>query len=654
MAHPAVLEDESKGSRFRSWFLEGLNDRSGTHHGPHVQPAHEEPRHAWWRVMCLTGVDYFSTLGYQPAIAALAAGFLSPLATIVLIAVTLCCALPVYRQVAAESPHGAGSIAMLERLLPRWRGKVFVLVLLGFAATDFMITMTLSAADASAHLIGNPLVPPALHGGQVWVTIVLLTLLAVVFLRGFGEAIGVAVVLVGVYLALNVVVVGTALAEVLTRPEVITHWTTALTTVHGGGWAVLGTCLLVFPKLALGMSGFETGVAVMPQIGSRHDAPGADPVPTRIAGARRLLTTSALIMSGFLLTSSFTTTLLIPPAEFEAGGAAEGRALAWVAHEYLGPVFASVYDVSTITILWFAGASAMAGLLNLVPRYLPRYGMAPEWAAAVRPLIAVFFVAAVIVTVVFDADVNAQGGAYATGVLVLMTSAAVAVTLACRRRRQRVATVAFLLVTAVFVYTTVANIVERPEGVRIAAIFILAILGVSFGSRILRSFELRETGVVFDDAALAMIREADGPDGVAVIAHETGRVTPEHYTQKLREVTGRDHLPAGSKPLFLEVTVVDSSDFAVELDVHGVRVGQANVLRVSSPVVPNTIAAVLLEIRDLTDDVPHVYFEWSEGNPLANLLRFVFSGQGEVAPVTREILRRAEPTMLVRPHVHVG
>ena len=168
-------------------------------------------------------MDYFSTLGYQPGIAFLAAGFLSPVATLILILLTLFGALPIYRRVAENSPHGQGSISMLEELLPRWRGKAFVLCLLGFAATDFVITITLSAADATAHIIGNPFFPEAFHH-QIGVTLVLLALLAAIFLKGFKEAIGLAVGIVGVYLVLNVVVIGRALLEVLQHPEYIPRW----------------------------------------------------------------------------------------------------------------------------------------------------------------------------------------------------------------------------------------------------------------------------------------------------------------------------------------------------------------------------------------------------------------------------------------------
>lgn len=602
--------------------------------------------------MCLTGVDYFSTLGYQPAIAALAAGVISPLATLVLVAVTLFGALPVYRRVAEESPRGEGSIAMLARLLPRWGGKLFVLILLGFAATDFMITMTLSAADASAHLVENPIVPGWLHGQNVLVTLVLLALLAAVFLRGFKEAIGVAVALVVLFLGLNAVVVAVTIVGVFTHPLAVGDWWTTLWTSHGDPLMAVAIALIVFPKLALGLSGFETGVAVMPQVrGDENDT--EDRPAGRIRGTRRMLTTAAVIMSSFLITTSFITVVLIPEHEFQPGGQANGRALAFLAHEYLGVGFGTVYDLSTIAILWFAGASAMAGLLNLVPRYLPRYGMAPAWAKAVRPLVLVFTVVGFLITYLFDADVDAQGGAYATGVLVLMTSAAVAVTLSARRRKQRNQALGFGIISFVFTYTTVANIIERPEGIRIAGVFILGIIVISLLSRVRRSFELHATRVHLDQQALEFMAPAlEGP--IRIIAHEPLRTTAEAYRSKLRSAIEVSNQPLDEDALFLEVIIDDSSDFETELQVHGVTRDGYRILEVHGPAVPNTIASVLVHIRDATGLMPHIYFRWTEGNPLLNLLRFLFLGEGEIAPVTREVLREAEPDVTKRPWVHVG
>lgn len=649
-AHPAAGPHDKAG-RFRHWLLSGLIDERGTQQGPHGR--NPERTHSWWQVMCLTGVDYFSTLGYQPAIAALAAGLISPFATLVLVALTLLGALPVYRRVARESFRGSGSIAMLERLLPWWAGKLFVLVLLGFAATDFMITITLSAADASAHAIENPFAPDWFHGQNVIITLVLLTLLGAVFLRGFREAIGIAVVLVAVYLALNVIVVGTSIIEVFQHPTAIDDWWGMLFRQNGNPFLVVGVALLVFPKLALGLSGFETGVAVMPQIKGRPDDDPNHPAG-RIRGAHRLLTTAALIMSVFLITSSFTTTLLIPQKEFQPGGAANGRALAFLAHEYLGNVFGTVYDISTILILWFAGASAMAGLLNLVPRYLPRYGMAPQWARAVRPLVLVFTAIAFLITLVFQASVDAQGGAYATGVLVLITSASLAVALSARRKKQPRRMILFSIITAIFVYTTIVNVIERPDGLRIALLFILGILVVSIVSRIGRSFELRATSVTLDVSALDFVLEDAEEGAIRIISHEPDVDTTTEYAQKNRDERKYSHIPQRARTIFLEVLPSDSSDFEEDLVVHGVVKHGYRVLQVKSGNVPNTIAAVLLEIRDITGVVPTIYFEWTEGNPISNMFRFLITGVGEVAPVTREVLREAEKDVKRRPAVHVS
>ena len=647
--------DEAQGAppALRSWLMKGVSEDQRPHLGPHPSPQQTEKTHRWWQVMCLTGVDYFSTLGYQPGIAALAAGLISPIATVVLVVLTLLGALPVYRRVAAESPNGEGSIAMLERLMPFWKGKIFVLALLGFAATDFIITMTLSAADATAHLVENPHLEPVLAGHQVAVTLLLLALLGGVFLRGFNEAIGVAVALVVVYLALNIVVIADAIGHVIAAPYLWSNWTNALTQQHGSPFMVLGIALLVFPKLALGLSGFETGVAVMPHIEGGPDDTPAYPAG-RIRGAKRLLTTAALIMSVFLITSSIVTTLLIPPAEFQPGGSANGRALAYLAHEYLGNTFGSVYDASTIAILWFAGASAMAGLLNLIPRYLPRYGMAPYWARAVRPLVLILTLGAFIITIIFGADVDAQGGAYATGVLVVITSAAVAVTLAARHAGQRKLAIAFGLVTLVFIYTTVANIIERPDGVKIAAVFIAAILTVSLASRFARAFELRVTDVTFDQTAQLFIRDC-ARRTIRFIANEPDSRDRAEYSDKLRQVVRDNDLTDPNDVIFIEITITDPSEFASDLDVTGeVQHGRYRVLTLSSSTVPNALAALLLTVRDRTDRLPHIYFEWTEGNPAANLIHFLIFGVGEVAPVTREVVRRAEPDRDRRPHIHVG
>ncbi|MFN2595682.1 MAG: amino acid transporter [Pyrinomonadaceae bacterium] len=653
-------------SPFKRWMLKGLHETQ-TPEGLQERRAEHQHQHPWWKVMCLMGVDYFSTLGYQPGIAFIAAGALSPIATLILVLLTLLGAFPIYSRVAAESPNGEGSISMLEQLLSRWKGKLFVLVLLGFVATDFIITITLSAADATAHVVVNPYAPHWMQH-HIVVTLALISLLGAIFLKGFKEAIGLAVVLVGTYLLLNSIVISYGLYELFFRhPDALPRWVAAMyqhPQVNGRSFMIVGIALLLFPKLALGLSGFETGVAVMPLVkGGKGDTP--EKPAGRIRGARRLLLAAALIMSVFLITSSLVTATLIPPEKFElpVGAAAgvqnataNGRALAFLAYQFFGNGFGTIYDLSTIAILWFAGASAMAGLLNIVPRYLPRYGMAPNWARATRPLVFVYIIVAFAVTLIFKADVEAQGGAYATGVLVLMSSAAVAVTLSTWHSGKKGKTVAFALIAVVFAYTTVVNVFERPEGIKIASFFIGAIILTSLLSRVWRTTELRVERVELDETAQRFIEEASqrGREQIRIVANRCDCGDVEEYEAKEREKREDNHIPTLSPVLFFEVKPKDASEFSGVLKIQGVDVGGYRVLRTESPAVPNAIAAFLLHLRDTTGKIPHAYFGWTEGNPLAYLFRYIAFGEGDTAPVTHEVLRQAEDNPDKRPVVHVG
>jgi hypothetical protein len=313
----------------------------------------------------------------------------------------------------------------------------------------------------------------------------------------------------------------------------------------------------------------------------------------------------------------------------------------------LGDGFGTIYDFSTVGILWFAGASALAGLINLVPRYLPRYGMAPEWARATRPLVLFFLGVSFLVTIIFHADVDAQGGAYATGVLVLIASAAFAVTLSVKGKK--VLQAAFGTVTLIFIYTLISNIKDRPDGLKVASCFIGLILLSSAISRARRSLELRHEHLILTPAAKQLIASNLNDGRLKIVAH---RPNINGYVQKLKDLRERHGIHTGNL-LFLEVEVKDPSEFFENELTIDARPGEKPVLLCRTHSVAPAIAKLLIGVQKMYGCTAHCYFAWSERQPLENAVRYVVFGEGEIGAETEAIIRREEPAMGKRPLVHI-
>jgi hypothetical protein len=478
----------------------------------------------------------------------------------------------------------------------------------------------------------------------------MILILGAVFLKGFGEAIRISVWLVAFYLLVNVATLGVCLEKLLTHSDLITKWINNLYSQYKDIGTMIGVSLVVFPQLALGLSGFETGVAVMPMI----ETPEKNSLVQRVESTHKLLITVALIMAAFLLVGSLVTTVLIEPKLFAEGGQANGRALAYLAHTYLGDGFGLLYDISTVLILWFAGASGLAALLSLVPQYLPRYGMAPGWAKARKPLVLIITAISVFLVILFKANVDAQAGAFATGLLVLIASATIAAA-STAWKHGWFARISYSSIAIAFVYASAMIIKTRPDGFIISVAFTTIMLSACLLSRAIRSTELRVGKVELDELALSFIQKAkdEAWGEIRLLSHKP---TDSSYAWKISDARFRHSIQESEGNfIFLEVIPKDVSEFYTgTLNVRGCEKHGYPVLFCSSPSVPNAIAALLLHIRNLTGKPPHAYFGWTEGNPVKYALKYLIFGEGETAPLTREILRNAEPDVQRRPRIHVA
>ena len=660
----------------------------------------------WWLVLGLVGLDYFSTLAYLPTIMVEAAGQLAPLAAALLVLVTLLMALPVYAYVVGRSPDGQGATGLLEQSLRGWRGKLLVLVLMGFVAADFVVTRSLSVADASAHVLHNPHWHQAVErlaptddevrqniGAELWhwvkphwtrqmaLTIVL-ALVAFAFLwlleGGFTrKVLKLAACAVGIYMLLAGIVIYSGLKHLWLHPELLAAWRDQALAAAGGPragraalWQLLVVSIGAFPQLALAISGFELSITVAPLVKGRSDDDPRCP-RGRIRNTRKLMLVAALAMGAYVLGAVLVTTLLIPGGAVGPGGAAQHRALAYLAHGemlgdgrsaavlngWFGPAFGSLYDLSAVIVLCLAGASGIIALRDLAPQYLYRLGMEMHWALRFGVMMHLFNVIILVVTVAFHASVSAQQGAYATSVLVLLAGAALAaaIDLAQRFRGSRLQALACsppAAVCAFFLSMAALTIVVNRSGLAISLLFVAAILTTSSISRWMRSTELRFKGFSFgDEPSRRRWEEILQLEFQVLVPHRPG-VFP--LADKDEHVRRKHRLPAEAHLLFIEVFLGDPSDFQHEPLMKIERDGGLEVIRVSHAAsVAHVLAAIGLEFCRVGRP-PEIIFGWSHETPLAANLNFLLFGKGNIPWMVNALVCKAEPRQERRPRIVVG
>jgi hypothetical protein len=633
--------------------------------------------------------------------------------TVLVAAVTLFLALPLYWYIAGRSPHGGGSTALLERSAPGWFGKLLVLVLLSFGAVDLVFTRTFSASSAAEHLIHSPhpdwqqsLNNATREGEQFrqqlpdgvrrategyWnrptvVTLLVLTLgtvIGLVFFRGYTRAfVRVAVVTVVVYLALTLIVVVSGAGYLAQNPQLVEAW---WADVWAGNWkpgagarpvgdwaALVAACVPLFPFLALGLSGFELTLMSMPLIRGKpsdsHEKPRG-----RIRNTRLLLTVAAVTMSAYLLGSTLVTTVLIPAPALTTDGQAKYRALAYLAHDgrlsdgavasamcpAFGLPFGTAYDVSTVAILALAGLSVGITLSAWVPPYLYRLGMEFDWSVKLGALMYLLLAVKFGVVLYYKADLDAQRGAYLTSVLAVFAFAALTAVIDVHHKRKRLGwrkpfRVAPLFVLALLLFAGSGLFVAwlRPAAAVLAGSFVLVILGVSIVSRAWRSTELRFAGFVFADKASE---------------YEWGRLKASDYPilvpirsggEPLREkeiaIRTRHRIPGTVPIMFVQAELADPSEFTHPARVRIAREDGRFVIHVTRCVsIPHAIAALALEVSS-EGAVPEVHFGWSAENPVTANLHFVLFGHGNVPWMVYTLIRRANVPEDRKPRVIVG
>jgi hypothetical protein len=657
------------------------------------------PTFAWWAVLCLVGLDYFSSLAYLPSLALKGSPGLAALAGVGVAAITLLVALPIYLYVVGRSPHGEGGTGLLERRVYGWGGKFLILLVLGFIATDFVVTRSLSVADASVHLLANPVwkehstwftenrdtvrtwFPSALQGQffDFWNEQLILTLFLSIlafglyfFLidrmsRGF---LSLAVTVVAVYLGLTAIIVASGLHHLSTHPELlealqkqVSQWEP----LGQGGSVGMGLgllALLSFPPLAIGLSGFELSMASAPLVrGSPSDTP--DHPRGRILRTRMLLIVAAIVMSVFVIGSVLVVSALVKPADLEVDGVMQHRALAYLAHDkdsalspLFGPVFGTLYDLSTVMMLSLAGAAATISMRDLVPHFLSKFGMELRWAHKVGVIIHLFNVLILVVTVVFQASVDAQQGAYATSVLALLCTASLAGAIDVQARREGsllgwLLSVPFWLATVLFLVMGVFIVVRNPSGVAIALVFVGVVFGSAAVSRWMRSTELRSQDFAFaDEETRRRWEEMCQIDFQVLVPHQPGgRLT---LSEKEVEVRRNHRLGPDVPILFVEVFLGDPSDFYQEPLMKIEQSDGREVIRVSHCTsVAHAITAIGLAFCRVGQP-PEIHFAWSSKSTHHANLDFILFGQGNVPWLVRELINKAERDPGRRPRIIVA